>query len=215
MNIDWSTFWSALAGSALPAFLASVVVHYLTYRTNCALEQHKNALAQRLSVIENDMKTKAAMFSVWHQKRIDALAAIYDAFRAHLDFLRRKLYLPDQRLSLDPMWDFRNTVEKNLVFLNDSLQQDIQRFSGELLEFWNWAQVQNRPGGISDTDPVQKRLDYEIPGYLEKLRRVINSYADPQFLIPEPKAQQGTSPNGGPAVPLANSGASEGPPSVS
>jgi len=215
MNIDWSTFWSALAGTALPALLASLVMLYLTYRTDRALEQHKSALAQRLSALENEMKTEAGMFSVWHQKRIDALAAIYEAFRAYLDFLRRALYLPEQRLSLDPMWDFRNAVEKNLVYLNDSLQQDIQRFSGELLAFWNWAHHQNRPGGINDGDPVQKRLDHEIPEYLEKLRHVINSYADPHFRIQEPKAQQIAAPNGGPATRLGNSGVTEGPPSVS
>jgi hypothetical protein len=215
MNIDWSTFWSALAGTPLPAFVASLVTLYFTYRTNRALEAHKNDLTRRLSVLENDLKTEAAMFSVWHQRRVDALAAIYEAFRAYLDFLRRKLYLPDPRLSLDPMWEFRSIVEKNLVYLNDSLQHDIQRFSAELLDFWNWAHHQNRPGGIDDADPVQKRLDYEIPAYLERLRCVINSYADPHFQIEQQKAQQSASPNGGPASLSRNSGVREGPPSVS
>ena len=190
MNIDWSTFLAAVAGTSVPAFLLSLVMLYLTHRTNRALEQHKNALAKRLSLLENDLQTKAGMFSVWHQKRIDALAAIYEAFRLYLDFLRRALYIPESRESLDPMWDFRTTVEQNLVYLNDSLQGDIQELSGELLVFWNWAHEQTRPGGIDVVDPVQNRLDFEIPGYLEKLRKIINSYADPSFEIDGMKAQQ-------------------------
>jgi hypothetical protein len=195
MNIDWSAFWSALAGTAVPAFLASLGVLYLTHRTNRALEQYKSALAVRLSILENELGTKAGMFSVWHQKRIDALAVIYEAFRLYLDFLRRALYIPGQGKSIDPMWDFRTTVEQNLVYLNDSLQDDVQQLSGELLVFWNWAQQQNRPGGIDDADLVQKRLDFEIPGYLEKLRKIINSYADPGFRIEGPKAQPSAAPD--------------------
>lgn len=196
MNIEWTTFLSALAGTAIPAFLASLVMLYLAHRTNRALEQHKSALAERLSILENDLGTKAGMFSMWHQKRIDALAAIYEAFRLYLDFLRRALYIPGQGISLDSMWDFRTTVEQNMVYLNDSLQDDIQKLSCELLAFWNWAHQQDRPGGIDDADLVQKRLDFEIPGYLEKLRKIINSYADPSFAIEGPKAQPSTEGDG-------------------
>lgn len=156
-------------------------------------------------------KSKAEMSSVWHQKRIEALVAIYEAFRAYLDFLRRALYIPETGLSLDPMWDLRKTVEKNMVYLNEALLRDIQRFSGELLEFWNWAYDQARPGGIDDADLVQKRLDYEIPGYLEKLRQVINSYADPHFRIEDREAQPVAPPNGGTATQRNNSRSTEGP----
>lgn len=182
MNIDWSSFLSALAGTTVPA----LVMLFLTHKTNQALEQHKSDLAERLSIFENDLETKAVMFSQWHQKRIDALAVIYEAFRLYLDFLRRALYIPDRGgITLDPMWDFRTKVEQNLVYLNDSLQDDIQKLSGELLAFWNWSKQQDRPGGIDEADLVQQRLDFEIPGYLEKLRKIINSYADPRFGIEE------------------------------
>jgi hypothetical protein len=76
------------------------------------------------------------------------------------------------------MWDFREALEKNMVYLNESLQCDVQKLSGELLEFWNWAHHQPRPGGFDDADGVQHRLDYEIPGYLDKLRQIISSYAN-------------------------------------
>jgi len=79
------------------------------------------------------------------------------------------------------MWDFRTAVECNLVFLDDALQRQVQDFSGELLLFWNWAHQQQRTPGPLGEDSVQKRLDYEIPTYLEKLRQVINKYADPGY----------------------------------
>ena len=74
-----------------------------------------------------------------------------------------------------------------MVYLDESLQRDIQRLSGELLLFWNWAHGQTRPGGIDDADPVQNRLDYEIPGYLDKLRVMINAYADQAHKIEGPQ----------------------------
>jgi hypothetical protein len=171
-------------------------------------------IARPLALPKSDT-TETGHFSVWHQKRIDALVAIYEAFRTYLVFLRRALYIPGEGLPLDPMWDFRNTLERNMVFLNDSLQRDIQRFSSELQYFWNWAHDQTRPGGIDETDPVQQRLDYEIPEYLEKLRQVINSYSDPNFRTEEPEAQPVAPLKGGSAVRSSSSGTSERPPSVS
>ena len=183
--MDWSTFWSSLLGTAVPAFVTSLVVLYLTHRTNKALELHRNVLAERLSVLESELGKRTAMFSVWHQKRVNALVEIYEAFRLYLDFLRRALYIPGTRTSIDPMWDFRTAVERNLVFLDDGLQREIQQFSGELLLFWNWAHQQPRIEGELGVDLVQKRLDYEIPTYLEKLRQVINAYADPGYSLHE------------------------------
>ena len=161
--------------------LSQLIILYLNHRTNKALELHRNTLAERLSVVESELKKRAEMFSVWHQKRVNALVEIYEAFRLYLDFLRRALYVPESSASLDPMWDFRTIVDRNLVFLDDNLQLEVQQFSGELLQFWNWAHKQKRPLGPLGEDPVQKRLDYEIPKYLEKLRKVINQYADPGY----------------------------------
>jgi hypothetical protein len=179
--MNWNAFWSAMLGTTIPAFVASLIMLYMTHRTNKALELHRNVLAERLSIIESELRKRAEMFSVWHQKRVNALVEIYEAFMLYLDFLRRALYIPDTRTNLDPMWDFRTTVERNLVFLDDDLQSQVQEFSGELLQFWNWAHQQKRTPGPLGEDPVQKRLDYEIPTYLEKLRQVINRYADPGY----------------------------------
>jgi hypothetical protein len=179
--MNWNVFWSAILGTTIPALIGSLIMLYLTHRTDKALELHRNMLAERLSVLESELKRRAEMFSVWHQKRLNALVEIHEAFRVYLDFLRRALYIPGMRTSMDPMWDFRNTVERNLVFLDDALQKDVQNFSGELRLFWNWALQQQRVPGPLGEDPVQKRLDYEIPTYLEKLRQVINRYAEPNY----------------------------------
>ena len=187
--MDWNAFWSGLFGTTIPAFVVSLIMLYLNHRTNKALERHRNALAERLSVLESELRKRAEMFSVWHQKRVNALVEIYEAFRLYLDFLRRALYIPDSRTSLDPYWDFRTTVERNLVFLDDNLQQQVEQFSGELLLFWNWAHMQQRPPGPLGEDPVQKRLDYEIPTYLAKLRQIINWYADPAYASAETSAR--------------------------
>lgn len=176
--MDWTSFWIGLAATA-PTLVVSLVVLYFTHRSNKAAESYRTALAERLSILESELQTRAGMFSAWHQKRLDALVEIYQAVRLYLDFLRKALYIPGSRVSLDPMWDFRRTLDTNLVYLDSSLQFEVQRISGELLLFWNWARGQSRGEGVSD-DTVQKRLDFEMPGYLERLRKIINSYADPR-----------------------------------
>jgi len=177
--MSWNMFLSAMLGTTIPAFVASSIMLYMTHRTNKALELHRNVLAERLSIIESELRKRAEMFSVWHQKRVNALVEIYEAFVIYLNFLRRALYIPDTQTNLDPMWDFRTNVERNLVFLDDDLQSQVQEFSVELLQFFNWAHQQKRTPAPLGEDPVQKRLDYEIPTYLKKLRQVINKYADP------------------------------------
>ena len=89
--MDWNAFWSGLFGTTIPAFVVSLITLYLNHRTNKALERHRNALAERLSVLESELRKRAEMFSVWHQKRVNALVEIYEAFRLYLDFLRRAL----------------------------------------------------------------------------------------------------------------------------
>ena len=168
MSIDWNIFWAALIGTTLPALVASLVMLLLTHRTNRAL-----------TLLKGDLDKRAVMFSVWHQKRINALVETYEAFRVYLDFLRRALYIPTTRQNLDPMWDFRTSIERNLVYLDAATQSDIQTFQSELLTFWNWAHGQHEIGSEENIKAVQQRLDFEIPDYLEKVRNVINAYASP------------------------------------
>lgn len=74
------------------------------------------------------------------------------------------------------MHDFRNLLDRKLVFLDDELACRINNLSGELLLFWNWAQ-RRRDEGEEGLQEVRNKLDYDIPGYLDKLRRIINEYA--------------------------------------
>ncbi len=90
-------------------------------------------------MLESELEQRASMISVWHQRRVYALIEIFEAFLAHLDFLRRNLYVPGTSRCLDPMWDFRVAVDQNIVFLDDGLQVQKQTFQSELLLFWNWA----------------------------------------------------------------------------
>jgi hypothetical protein len=144
---------------------------YLNHRTRRAIEKYKSESARELS----DHK-------LWHEKRIGSLLAIHEAFRRFLDWLRRSLYVaPPKRLDVTPLHDFFNSIQEHLVYLNDDLRETVLNYQGELLQFWNWTATLR-----SDEDPeiwkqVQKRLDFEIPQYLEKLRRDINAYADPNF----------------------------------
>jgi hypothetical protein len=169
--MNWGAFWASLLGTTIPAFVVSLLMLYLNHRTNRSIEQYKSARARDLSDHQ-----------IWHEKRIASLLAIHDAFRRYLDFLRRALYVsPRKGLDVTPMHDFFNSIEEHLVYLNDDLRRTVVEYQAELLQFWNWTVTLR-----TDDDPecwkqVQKRLDFEIPGYLEKLRQVINSYADPGY----------------------------------
>ncbi len=180
MHIDWSTFWSALLGTTLPGLAVSLILVWLNHRNARALESQKTALAAQLAELQHQLAAQGSQFTFWHQKRVAALVEIYDAFRIYLDFLRRALYIPGSRVPLDPMHDFRKTMDEKLVFLDDDLQRRISAMDGELLLFWSWAHQQPRGVGITD-DAVQKRLDFEIPAVLERLRQEINRYADPVY----------------------------------
>ena len=76
------------------------------------------------------------------------------------------------------MHDFRHACDSLSVFLTDDLKDNIDKYSRELLEFWNWA-VQNRE---SEHEEICRRLDYEIPQYLERLRVDFNRYLEERSL---------------------------------
>jgi hypothetical protein len=116
------------------------------------------------------------MFSIWHGRRVPALLEIYEAFRKHLDFLRRHLYFTTAGGDMSPYHELRLTLDQQLVFLDDDLAHRIRRLESELLEFWNWA-LEQRALGSDDLSNVRHRLDFEIPSYLDQLRRLINIYA--------------------------------------
>jgi len=137
MHIDWSAFWSSLLGTTVPGPIASLVLLWVSHRNAKILESQRTAPAAQLAELQHQLAAQGTQFTYWHQKRVTALGEIYDAFRVHLDFLRRALYIPGSRESLDPYFDFRHVIDKNLVFLDDELQQRINAMQFDLLEFWN------------------------------------------------------------------------------
>ncbi|MFL5243151.1 MAG: deaminase [Gemmataceae bacterium] len=113
-------------------------------------------------------------FSKWHEKRLDALDMIYNAFCDYLDFLRVALYVKHTRMNMDPMHTFHNIIERQIVYLADETVEKVQRYQGELLSFWNWAQESLDKEGEAARPKIQERLDTEIPAYLPRLRQDIN-----------------------------------------
>ena len=99
---------------------------------------------------------------------------LYGAFYAYLDFLRRHLYFEQKGGDVTPMHDFRRACDSLSVFLTDDLKAKVDQYAGELFKFWNWA-VQNRK---TEQEEIRRRLDYEIPGYLDSLRVDIGRYLE-------------------------------------
>jgi pyrimidine deaminase RibD-like protein len=126
-----------------------------------------------------------------HEKRLDALSAIYNAFCDYLDFLRIALYVKDSGRNLDPMHTFHKIIERQIVYLDDATVQKVQRYQGELLLFWNWAQESLGREGEAARQKIQERLDTEIPAYLPRLRQDINEVVNPDGWREERRRQAG------------------------
>jgi hypothetical protein len=163
--MDWTAFWSAMVG-AIPATLISMFSLLVQTRS-----------AQALELVKTQLQQDVFKFSKWHERRVDALLKIFEAFVDYLDFMRRKLYFENNKESLDPMHEFNDTVERQLVYLDDTMAEKVLRYRGELLIFWN-SSILNVA-----SEEVRHRLDYEIPVMLRKLREDINRFADPNFQI--------------------------------
>ena len=162
--MTWEAFWVGLSGALIPSIAASVIMLMLSHHTNRALAQYRSQLERQLQ-----------MFSAWHGHRITALIDVYEAFREYLRFLRLHFYFEGDR-DLTPLHEFREAMDRNLVFLDDQLREPIVRFQSELLQFYNWAfsERQKGEGGLA---AVRRRLDFEIPNYLEELRKLFNEYS--------------------------------------
>lgn len=182
MTFDWSAFVASLIGTTIPGLLVSALLLFLTNKSSKSVEAYKIELSSQLTELQQILAHDEAKARLWHEKRIDALVEIYMAFIDYLDFLRRTHYIkeePPRGVSLDPMWDFRKVLDKNRLYLDDELHEFIVGLNSELLQFRNFA-VQNR--ALEDgNEEVQRRLDYEIPQVLERLRVRVHEYADPGY----------------------------------
>jgi hypothetical protein len=68
MAVLWSALIGALVGAA-PGFISSLVILHLTRKSNQSLER-----------IKTDLQQDVIQFTKWHEKRIEAFIAIYNAF---------------------------------------------------------------------------------------------------------------------------------------
>ena len=169
--MDWHAFWSAVLGSAVPGSAISVLLLYLTHRNDKAMETHKTELNQ--SIVK---------FTKWHDKRLEALLVIYNAFCDYLDFLRKALYVEHKEgLCLDPMHEFHRTTERQIVYLDDGMAEKVLKYKGELLDTWNWAETKLRQQGEAGREEIRNRLVFKVPSYLPLLRKDINNFLDPNY----------------------------------
>ncbi|MGA2228535.1 MAG: hypothetical protein ABSH41_29220, partial [Syntrophobacteraceae bacterium] len=84
MAFDPTTFWSSVAGAALPSLAVGVATWALTSRTNRLLARYQAQLTRDSEAVR-----------AWQVRRVEALVEVYDAFGQHLDFLRRFFYWPE------------------------------------------------------------------------------------------------------------------------
>jgi hypothetical protein len=137
---------------------------YLTLRVNKSLER-----------LKSDLQQDVFKFSKWHERRVEAVIVIYQAFETYLDFLRKHLYWDwkgkeEQAGPIDQIHDFPRAIQRQIMFLDDELAETVLQFQAELQAVWNDVVGNNKMA----SEETRKRLDYEIPAYLPRLRRAIN-----------------------------------------
>src|SRR5262249_3077430 len=136
-----------------------------------------------LERLKSDLQRDVFKFSKWHEKRVEAVIAIYQAFETYLDFLRRQFYREGMKGPIDQIHDFPRAIQRQIMFLDDELAEQVLQFQNELHGFWNDVIVNHKIG----SEETRKRLDYEIPAYLPRLRRAINQSMDPHYTPPGKK----------------------------
>ena len=114
MQFDWSTFLSALLGTTIPGLLVSILLLWLNNRSSKSIESHKSELSRQLTEVQHILAKEGAKSKLWHERKVEALIEIYVAFTSYLDFLRRALYLAGSREPMDPYFEFRRALDKNL-----------------------------------------------------------------------------------------------------
>ncbi len=182
MTFDWPAFVASLVGTTIPGLIVSALLLFLNNKSSKSVEAYKVELSGQLTELQHILAHDEAKARLWHERRVDALVAIYLAFADYLVFLRRMHYVEGDTppgMSLDPLWDFRRILEKNRLYLDDELHKFVMALDGELMQFWQFAVKCRRDG--NSHEEVQRRLDYEVPSVLERLRIRVHEYADPAY----------------------------------
>ena len=171
---DFVQVLNAIYPEVISTVSVSALMLFLNYRISRRLERYKSDLAFQVTNERARLEESVLRRSSWYDKRATALIDLYGAFQVYLDFLRRHLYFDRQGGDVTPIHDFRHACDSLSVFLTDDLRNRVDKYCHELLEFWNWS-VKNRD---SAQEEIRRRLDYEIPRYLERLRADISRYFD-------------------------------------
>src|SRR5262245_4064544 len=104
--MNQTAFWSAMLGT-IPSIIVAGISIYLTWGFNKSLER-----------LKSDLERDVFKFSKWHEKRVEAVIAIYEAFETHLDFLRKHLYWDWKGKSpgpIDQIHDFPRAIQKQIM----------------------------------------------------------------------------------------------------
>ncbi len=171
MGSAWVSVMAAILGSWGGAFIS--------------LRATRRTERQRASI-----QRDAERFARWHEKRLQSLEVIYQAFREYLDFLRRELYWPSNE-SLDPLHKFHRTIERELMFHDDKMARKIRQYDAVLMVFRSTSVLALCRDGEQAREGIRCRLDSDIPQHLERLRKNINEFADPTYR-----------PEDGPVLPM-------------
>jgi hypothetical protein len=84
-------------------------------------------------------------------------------------------------INLDHMHKFHEIIDRQMLYLDDTMAQKISQYRGELLAFWSSAQHKLMTEGESARESIRGQLDFEIPAYLPRLQEDINQFLDPNF----------------------------------
>ena len=165
MAFDPTTFWSSVAGAAIPSLAVGVATWALASRTARSLARYQAQLTRDSEAVR-----------AWQSRRVEALIEIYDTFNQHFDFLRRYFYFPATGgKDVTPLHEFHERLQKVILFFDESEAVEIRKAQSELLDFWNRAQQQrSQPESIEE---LRRRLDIELPRHLDGIRRFVNRQA--------------------------------------
>jgi hypothetical protein len=172
--IDWSQLVEQAGPAAVSTLVVSALMLFLNHRASLRLESYKTELERQLANERARLEEIALRRSVWYEKRSVALVDLYGAFYKYLDFLRLHFYFGNNGRDVSAVHEFRKTCDTLSIFLTDELKKSVDGYAFELLQFWNWAQ-ENRE---TEQDEIRRRLDFEIPRYLELLRIDIGRYLE-------------------------------------
>lgn len=172
-------WWSYILFIALSGLASYFAVYLREKGKNLATKEDISEITKKIENIKLENAKELSDHNLWHDKRIASLLAIHDALQKCTKWLRRELYCsPPQNMDITPLHDFFDSIQEQLVYLNDDLRRTILKYEEDILKFWNWTVTLRTEDNQNIWEEVQKRLYFEIPKYLENLRQDINKYAE-------------------------------------